>query len=160
MNIVLIIYLSIRKFWINGHKSNMLEINEESNSNSILNVRTTFSQCCSFREFSLTQECILKHPGTVQIELIVGIIKCWRRAWQLTPVFLAGESHGQRSLAGYRELDMSVATEQAWSDCLTASPPQPCWVDMPWAPVNSHEKWVLQRLDYCPWSHQKYQSQN
>ena len=25
----------------------------------------------------------------------------WRRAWQLTPVFLPGESHGQRSLAGY-----------------------------------------------------------
>ena len=26
----------------------------------------------------------------------------WRRAWQPTPVFLPGESHGQRSLAGYR----------------------------------------------------------
>ena len=25
----------------------------------------------------------------------------WRRAWQLHPVFLPGESHGQRSLAGY-----------------------------------------------------------
>ena len=25
-----------------------------------------------------------------------------RRAWQPTPVFLLGESHGQRSLAGYR----------------------------------------------------------
>ena len=25
----------------------------------------------------------------------------WRRAWQLIPVFLLGESHGQRSLAGY-----------------------------------------------------------
>ena len=25
----------------------------------------------------------------------------WRRAWQLTPLFLPGESHGQRSLAGY-----------------------------------------------------------
>ena len=24
----------------------------------------------------------------------------WRRAWQLTPVFLPGESHGQRSLVG------------------------------------------------------------
>ena len=24
----------------------------------------------------------------------------WRRKWQLTPVFLPGESHGQRSLAG------------------------------------------------------------
>ena len=25
----------------------------------------------------------------------------WRRAWQSTPVFLPGESHGQRSLVGY-----------------------------------------------------------
>ena len=25
----------------------------------------------------------------------------WRRAWQPTPVFLPGESHGQNSLAGY-----------------------------------------------------------
>ena len=25
----------------------------------------------------------------------------WRRKWQVTPVFLPGESHGQRSLAGY-----------------------------------------------------------
>ena len=25
----------------------------------------------------------------------------WRRKWQPTPVFLPGESHGQRSLAGF-----------------------------------------------------------
>ena len=25
----------------------------------------------------------------------------WRRQWLFTPVFLPGESHGQRSLAGY-----------------------------------------------------------
>ena len=33
----------------------------------------------------------------------------WRRAWQPTPVFLSGESHGQRSLAGYghKESDMT-----------------------------------------------------
>ena len=39
----------------------------------------------------------------------------WRRAWQPTPVFLPGESHGQRSLVGYgpychKELDMNEAT--------------------------------------------------
>ena len=39
-----------------------------------------------------------------------------RRAWQSTPVFLPGESHGQRNLAGYSpwghsELDMTEATE-------------------------------------------------
>ena len=28
----------------------------------------------------------------------------WRRAWQPTPVFLFGESRGQRSLAGYNPL--------------------------------------------------------
>ena len=29
----------------------------------------------------------------------------WSRKWQPTPVFLPGESHGQRSLAGYRPWD-------------------------------------------------------
>ena len=33
-------------------------------------------------------------------DLWVGTIP-WRRKWQPTPVFLPGESHGQRSLAGY-----------------------------------------------------------
>ena len=40
----------------------------------------------------------------------------WRRAQQATPVFLCGESHGQRSLAGYssqgrNELDTNEATQ-------------------------------------------------
>ena len=39
----------------------------------------------------------------------------WRRAWQPTPVFLPGESHGQKSLAPYgpqshRESDTTEAT--------------------------------------------------
>ena len=42
----------------------------------------------------------------------------WRRAWQPTPVFLPGQSHGQRSLAGYgpwrlKELDMNKVTQHA-----------------------------------------------
>ena len=41
----------------------------------------------------------------------------WRREWQPTPVFLPGESHGQRSLEGYspcgcKELDKADATYQ------------------------------------------------
>ena len=64
--------------------------------------------------------CILgrvKNPPTMQ-EMQVrpqgGKIP-WRRKWQCTLVFLPGESHGQRSLAGYspwghRELDMTEAT--------------------------------------------------
>ena len=36
----------------------------------------------------------------------------WKKAWQPTPAFLPGESHGQRSLVGYspwgrKELDMT-----------------------------------------------------
>ena len=39
----------------------------------------------------------------------------WRRAWQPTPVFLPGESYGQRSLAGYspwgcKESDITEVT--------------------------------------------------
>ena len=39
----------------------------------------------------------------------------WRRAWQPNPIFLPGESHGQRSLAGYspwgrKESDTPEAT--------------------------------------------------
>ena len=42
----------------------------------------------------------------------------WRRTWQPTSVFLSGECHGQRSLAGYRpqgrkKLDMAEATKHA-----------------------------------------------
>ena len=40
----------------------------------------------------------------------------WRRAWQPTPVFLPGESHGQRSLAGYSPwgCQESDTTERGW----------------------------------------------
>ena len=54
----------------------------------------------------------------------------WRRKWQPTPVFLPGESHGQRSLVGCRllgrtESDMTEATWQqqvasVLSDSVTA----------------------------------------
>ena len=37
-------------------------------------------------------------------ETLVGKIP-WRRAWQPTPVFLPGEFHGQRNLAGYSPWD-------------------------------------------------------
>ena len=36
----------------------------------------------------------------LQFDPWVGKIS-WRRAWQPTPVFLPGESHGQRNLMGY-----------------------------------------------------------
>ena len=44
----------------------------------------------------------------------------WRRAWQLTPVFLPGKVHGQRSLEGYSPWGCkvghsSVTKQQNWS---------------------------------------------
>ena len=47
----------------------------------------------------------------MQVQSLVGKIP-WRRAWQPTPVFLPGESHGDRSLVGYspwvhKESDMT-----------------------------------------------------
>ena len=55
-------------------------------------------------------------PAMIDVDLIPWIGKFpWRRAWQPTPVFLPGESHGQRSLEGYspwgdKELDMTEVT--------------------------------------------------
>ena len=56
-----------------------------------------------------------KRPG---FDPSVGKIP-WRRKWQPTPVFLPGESHGQRSLAGYspwgcKESDTIEATEHTF----------------------------------------------
>ena len=41
-----------------------------------------------------------KHIRDLGVNPWVGKIP-YRRAWQPTPVFLPGESHGQRSLASY-----------------------------------------------------------
>ena len=46
---------------------------------------------------------------------VLGQEDPWRRAWQPSPVLLPGESHLQRSLAGYgpwgrKESDMTEAT--------------------------------------------------
>ena len=38
----------------------------------------------------------------------------WRRAWQPTPVFLPGESHGQRSLVGYSPWGCKQSDTTQW----------------------------------------------
>ena len=45
-----------------------------------------------------TYQC--RRPKKCRFNSWVGKIP-WKRAWQPTPVFLPGESHGQRSLVGY-----------------------------------------------------------
>ena len=55
------------------------------------------------------------HEGDARDALwsLVGKVP-WRRVWQPASVFLPGESHGQRSLAGYSPEDRRV--RQDWSD--------------------------------------------
>ena len=50
-----------------------------------------------------SQVAVIKNPPAMQKMQIqsLGQEDPWRRKWRLTPVFLPGKSHGQRSLAGY-----------------------------------------------------------
>ena len=48
----------------------------------------------------------------------------WRRAWQPTPVFLPGESHGQRGLGGYSPWDCRVGNDN--------------WSNLAYAPTHPH----------------------
>ena len=55
----------------------------------------------------------VRHDGATSLSLFTFMH--WRRKWQPTPVFLPGESQGQRSLVGCRlwgctELDTTEAT--------------------------------------------------
>ena len=50
----------------------------------------------------------------------------WRRKWEPTPVFLPGESHGQRSLAGYS--------------------PWGCRVGHDWRTEPTHEHWQVKDI--------------
>ena len=57
----------------------------------------------------------------------------WRRKWQPTPVFLPGESHGQRSLAGYSAWNCRVwhywVTEHTRARARTHTHTQSvCWI--------------------------------
>ena len=50
----------------------------------------------------MDKESVCNAGDTGRYEFNPGVRKIpWRRAWQPTPIFLPGESHGQRSLVGY-----------------------------------------------------------
>ena len=55
----------------------------------------------------------------------------WRRKWQPTPVFVPGESHGQRSLVGYsplgrKESDMTWQLNNNYLELQQEERPQTC----------------------------------
>ena len=85
---------------------------------------TSFPSSSTVNNPPVVQEMCGFHPWVRKIP--------WRRTWQPTPVFLPGESHGQRSLAGYspqdqKELDMEKAmaphsSTLAWKISWTEEP--------------------------------------
>ena len=58
----------------------------------------------------------------------------WRRAWQSTPVFLPGESYGQRSLVGYRPCDCK---ESDMTERLTLSLLKELWSSFGEEPIKT-----------------------
>ena len=68
---------------------------------------------------------MVKNPPVRDIRDVGSRRFPWRRTWQLTPIFLPGESHVQRSLISYspegdKELDMTEATKHAHMHKTTA----------------------------------------
>ena len=81
----------------------------------------------------------------------------WRRAWQSSPIFLSGESHWQRSLAGYsplscKELQRDLASmhtsfaEWNWSQvasaCSDLKQVFSCWLEIE-VRLRQWKEWVL-----------------
>ena len=71
----------------------------------------------------------------------------WRRAWELTPVFLPGESHAQRSLAGYIQSIGSQRDRHSWSDlaCMHAH------IHIPWRLSGKESTCRCRTLRFDPW---------
>ena len=92
---------------------------EESNTIKQLTLCLSLSPChphWDFLEGTSGKEpgCQCRRLKRCRFDLWVGQIP-WRRAWQPIPVFLSGESHGQRSLAdyssqGHKESDRTEVT--------------------------------------------------
>ena len=71
------------------------------------------SECGSYPLIVHLNYCSPLGLGKKRLAFSTSLPPHWRRKWQSTPVFLPGELHGQRNLAGYspwgrKELDITV----------------------------------------------------
>ena len=85
-------------WWATVHRvaeSDMTEVTQHTLS--MLQRRKKYIVICLFNHSSVGKSSACNVGDS---DLIPGKIS-WRRKWQPTPVFLPGESHGPRSLAGY-----------------------------------------------------------
>ena len=91
----------------------------------------------------------------------------WRRKWQPTPVFLAGKSHGGRSLVGYspwghKESDMTEqhtqVTPPGWCSrwCLKDGSPQDSGESVSPSPGDGQTARSHVRLPICLCSHMPF----
>ena len=82
----------------------------------LITIYLVISGIPAIREIGLLDFLFGKEWASTASEPKYGILPFtpWRRKWQPTPVFLPGESHGQRSLVGYspRGHKESGTTEQ------------------------------------------------
>ena len=84
---------------------------------------------------------------TGDLGLIPGVGKTlWRREWQPTPVFLPGESHGQKSLVGYslwgRERvrhDLATKQQNAFGRSILYSVPVAFGASLNWPEMVAEE---------------------
>ena len=56
---------------------------------------------CCLRFLGVHEKRVRCHPRVPDFALLFKMQEAWRRKWHPTPLFLPGESHGQRSLEGY-----------------------------------------------------------
>ena len=98
---------------------------------SVKTLKNLLGKSCEWFEPS-PQVTATHDGGFLSLEVILSFLKqqvclrivgkiLWRRAWQPTPVFLPGESHGQRSLAGYSLWDCKESDTTEWLTLLTTT---------------------------------------
>ena len=87
--------------WLNGHEFDKLQelvMDRESWHATVHGVTKSWTWLSNWTELNWTEP--MQETKRQQFYPWLGKMP-WRRTWQPTRVFLPGESHGQRSLAGY-----------------------------------------------------------
>ena len=64
-----------------------------------------FSISNTFSFIILSLDFISSFMQIPSVSFLCCLLISWKRAWQPTPVFLPGESHGQRNLANYKSIE-------------------------------------------------------
>ena len=90
----------LHAFYIVGTVLNNLMFPQSASSLSFSGTCVSFHQVIGFPRWLSGKESACLSCKRLRFSSSVEKI-AWRRAWHSTPVFLPGEFHGQRSLAGY-----------------------------------------------------------